>query len=87
MCIRDRFFYDYTATIEKVMLIKFGSSTHSFDMGQLAMELDFELKPGKQIEVEMPKNPRTCPPGHYMMFFINDKGVPSQAAIMEILNL
>ena len=83
----QKFFYDYTATIEKVMLIKFGSSTHSFDMGQLAMELDFELKPGKQIEVEMPKNPRTCPPGHYMMFFINDKGVPSQAAIMEILNL
>ena len=84
---KQRLFYDFTSTVEKVMLIKFGSSTHSFNMGQLAAELDFELKPGKQIEVQMPGNPRTCPPGHYMMFFINDKGTPSQAALMEILNL
>ncbi len=83
----QRLFYDYSTTVEKVMLIKFGSATHSFDMGQLATELEFELKPGKQIEVQMPTNPRTCPPGHYMMFIINDKGTPSQAALMEILNL
>ena len=82
-----RLFYDYSSTVEKVMLIKFGSATHSVNMGQLATELDFVLKPGKQIEVQIPNNPRTCTPGHYMMFFINDKGTPSQAAIMEVLNL
>ena len=81
---QERLFYDLTATIDKVMLIRFGSATHSFDMGQLAVELDFTLRPGRQIEIQMPDNPLTCPPGHYLMFAINDKGTPSQAAILEL---
>ena len=83
---RQRLFYDSTATIDNVMLIRFGSATHSFDMGQLAVRLDFDLKLGRQIEIEMPDNPITCPPGYYLMFAVNDQGVPSKAAILELQN-
>jgi len=82
----EKLFFDRAGSIEKVMLIRFGSATHSFDMGQRGVELDF-TRTGRTLEIKIPGNPRVCPPGHYMLFVVSDLGIPSKAAIVEVLSL
>ena len=36
------------------------------------------------MTVTAPANGNVCPPGHYMLFLLNQKKVPSIAAIIQI---
>jgi hypothetical protein len=71
------------ASIRRVTLVKTGSVTHSFDMDQRFLELPFSVS-GGQLQAELPANPFLTPPGYYLLFVIDDRGVPSEAAIMRI---
>lgn len=66
-------------TIDKVALVRAGSVTHSFDMGQRYMELDF-TQSGTVLDVAAPSVRNSAPPGLYLVFLIDDNGVPSVAA-------
>ena len=69
--------------ITRVTLIKTGAVTHSFDMEQRFLELDFtDTQTG--IEVRLPNSPNLATPGNYLMYLINDKGVPSVGHIIRI---
>lgn len=67
-------------TISAVTLVKAGSVTHSFDQGQRKMSLAFRQQ-GNTVTATIPTQKNRLPPGLYMMFIINDKGVPSEARV------
>jgi hypothetical protein len=68
------------ASIRKVTLIRLASSTHAFDMGQRLNTLAYQVAAdGQSLTVTPPAAGRIAPPGPYMLFIINDQGVPSVA--------
>jgi hypothetical protein len=68
------------ASIRKVTLIRLASSTHAFDMGERLNTLTFQAAAdGQSLSVTPPAAGKLAPPGPYMLFIINDKGVPSVA--------
>ncbi|HEY5780352.1 MAG TPA: galactose oxidase-like domain-containing protein [Lysobacter sp.] len=69
--------------INRVTLLKTGSVTHSFNMDQRFLQLPFTVD-GGELEVTLPANAYETPPGFYMVFIINDDGVPSEATMMRI---
>ncbi|GEM_PF-958178 len=71
------------ATISKVSLIRLASVTHSYDMEQRFIPLAFQ-KGGGSLTVSMPANAAVCPPGYYMLFILNQQGVPSVAKIVRV---
>lgn len=71
------------ASIAKVSLIHIGSTTHTFDMSQRFMWLNFTAT-SSGLNVSMPANANLAPPGYYMLFILNAAGVPSVANMMQI---
>jgi Domain of unknown function (DUF1929) len=72
-----------TAAIKRVTLIKAGSVTHSFNFDQRFLPLKFTKPTGSTIQATVPPLGRT-PPGYYLLFVLNGRGVPSEAAIIRI---
>jgi hypothetical protein len=72
--------------IARVTLVRLGSVTHAIDMNQRGNELTFARKAGSitDLEVTTPANANVCPPGHYMLFLITGKGVPSTGKVIRI---
>jgi len=69
----------------RVTLVALSSVTHSFNMGQRFNELQFERDAdGQRLHVWAPAGGSDCPPGPYMLFILNDAGVPSVARIVRI---
>jgi hypothetical protein len=62
--------------IAKVTLLRLGSTTHGFDQNQRFMSLDFTSAPG-ELTVTAPASGNLAPPGDYLLFVVNDDGVPS----------
>jgi hypothetical protein len=71
------------ASIGKVSLIRLGSVTHAFDENQRFVPLNFSPA-GNGLSVTAPANGNIAPPGHYMLFIVNNNGVPSMAKIIRI---
>jgi len=68
------------ASIRKVTLIRLASSTHAFDMGQRLNTLAYQAAAdGQSLTLTPPAAGRIAPPGPYLLFILNDKGVPSVA--------
>lgn len=74
---------DRANSVSKVMMIRFGSVTHSFDMGQRGLSLGFEQE-GDFLSVNLPAKRKQCPPGFYMLFVLDETGTPSIAALLEL---
>jgi titin len=72
-----------TDAISQITFIRLGSVTHGFNMEQRISRLSFTSVPGG-YEVTAPAQPNVAPPGHYMLFLLNRKGVPSVARIVRI---
>src|SRR5436190_14631234 len=70
-------------SISEVTLIALSSVTHNFNMGQRISRPLFSQATGG-LNVTVPSNPNTTPPGHYMLFILNSNGVPSVAKIIAI---
>ena len=69
--------------ISRVTLIKTGAVTHSFNMEQRFLELDFEdINNG--VKITMPGSANLAPPGYYLLHLLDNKGVPSEAHIIRI---
>jgi hypothetical protein len=72
-----------TRSIAQVVLVRSGSTTHSFDMDQRRVPLEF-TQSGDTLTVSGPANARIAPPGQYMLFVIDGNGVPSKASILRL---
>ncbi|MFT6078194.1 MAG: hypothetical protein ACJAQZ_000234 [Planctomycetota bacterium] len=86
--------FDYSVpfgqSIDRVVLLRPGSVTHSFDSGQRYEPLAFKMvSPGNSdqvaLEVSAPANPTVFPPGHAMMFLLSSTGVPSVAHWVHVM--
>ena len=71
------------ANIASVVLMKDGSVTHAFDMDQRLVGLNFTAGSGA-LTVTGPPNGNIAPPGYYMLFLINNAGVPSIAKFVQV---
>lgn len=72
------------ASIQAVNLVAPGAVTHQVDMSQRFVQLEFEPVAGG-VEVTVPGNANVVPPGYYMLFLIDSKGVPSIAKFVRVL--
>lgn len=70
-------------SIGKVTMVRLSSVTHSTNMNQRINHLTFS-RVGTGLRVNAPANGNLCPPGHYMLFIINNAGVPSVARTVKI---
>ena len=73
------------ANISSVVLMRDGAPTHAFDMEQRTVGLAFTAGSGS-LTVTAPPNSNVAPPGYYMLFLLNNSGVPSVAATIHVAN-
>jgi len=71
------------ASIRKVSLVRTGSVTHSQNMEQRFIPLSFSIS-GNELSIMSPQNANIAPPGHYMLFLVDEDGVPSVANIIGV---
>ncbi len=57
--------------------------THGFNQGQRYETLSFQ-QVGNTLTVQGPSNASEAPPGYYMVFIVDNTGVPSVATILQI---
>jgi hypothetical protein len=69
--------------IGSVVLVKPGSDTHAYDMEQRLVGLTFSATSGA-LTVNAPPNSNLAPPGYYMLFVLNQAGVPSVARFVQV---
>jgi hypothetical protein len=71
------------ANISSVVLMRNGADTHAFDMDQRMVGLSFTAGSGL-LTVTGPPNSNIAPAGYYMLFLLNNLGVPSAAAFVQV---
>jgi hypothetical protein len=71
------------ASIRKVTIIRLPSTTHAFNMSQRLNTLQFAVA-GAGLTITPPSAGRIAPPGPYMLFLVNEAGVPSVAQIVTL---
>jgi hypothetical protein len=74
---------DQAGSIAKVGLVRLGAATHSQDQGQRYVPLSFDPSSSK-ITATAPATSNIAPAGYYMLFIIDDAGVPSIAKMIKI---
>ncbi len=73
------------ASISQITWIRLGSVTHAFNQNQRLNHLQFALA-SRGLNITAPANGNLAPPGHYMLFLVNNNGVPSVASIIRLTN-
>jgi hypothetical protein len=71
------------ATITSAVLIRTGAVTHFFDQNTRFVPVNFAQTTGG-LTVTAPANSNLAPPGYYMLFLVNNNGVPSVAPILQL---
>lgn len=70
----------------KVSLVRLASVTHGFNQDQRQIFLDNPVLTSGGLFATAPSSPNECPPGYYMLFVLNDAGVPSVAKMIRVHN-
>ena len=65
-------------------LVRLSSVTHAFNQSQLIYPLTFSPTGPTTIAAAGPTEPTLAPPGPYMLFLVNQAGVPSRAAMVTV---
>ena len=84
--------FDYSGTftiqtpnasnIASVALIKNGAMTHAINMSQRYVPLTFTAGSGS-LSVHAPVNAQLAPPGYYMLWIVDNNGVPSVSTMIK----
>ena len=67
-----------------VVLLRLSSVTHSNNMGQRLVQLAALSGLPGTYAVPGPADANQAPPGHYMLFVVDDQDVPSEARIVRV---
>lgn len=71
--------------IARATLVRLSSVTHSYNQNQRFNDLSGSIeRVGGGLYLRAPTDGDLCPPGHYMLFLLNDQGVPSVARIVQV---
>ncbi len=73
-----------TAEIGAVALMAPSTVTHSVNSTQRYVGLDFEVLHGSALRVTAPLNGNHAPPGYYMLFVVNQAGVPAVSEFIQV---
>ncbi|MFE2068704.1 galactose oxidase-like domain-containing protein [Streptomyces sp. NPDC059467] len=65
--------------IDKAVLMAPITSTHSVDTSQRRIQLDITRRAGNTLRLRAPQTAKDAPPGYYLLFLLDDRGVPSKA--------
>lgn len=77
--------FSSTTTNNKVVLLRPAAQTHGVNTESRYVLLDdISCGPGHK-QITGPANPSLAPPGYYMMFVVDDNGVPSEAAWVQMV--
>jgi hypothetical protein len=71
-------------TLSKVRLISLGATTHAFNQNQVVRTLSFTTNAG--VATITPPTVNQAPPGYYMLFAVDSLGIPSEAAIVQLMD-
>jgi hypothetical protein len=71
------------SAISRVSLIRLGAVTHAFDENQRFQWLDYTAD-ATGLDVTAPASSNRAPPGHYMVFILDQDEVPSVGHIIRI---
>ncbi len=72
------------AEIESVALIATSAVTHSGNYTQRFVEIDFTAAAEDRLIALGPPNANNAPPGYYMLFILNPRGVPAIAKFLQL---
>ena len=76
--------YTSAVGVSHVVIHRSGSQTHSFSYNQISVPVSFDSTTASTISFTLPGNANLLPPGFYMVFLLNDDGVPSVAKYLRI---
>lgn len=68
----------------EAMLVRPSSVTHSSDPNQRAVKVPVTPAAAGQLSLKIDDNPALLPPGHYMLFLVDESGVPSEARWVHV---
>lgn len=71
------------ARIASVSLIRLSATTHAFNENQRFVSLPF-TQTADGLSVQAPQNGNYAPPGSYMLFLVDNNGVPSIASMLRL---
>ena len=71
-------------SLERVAILRVGSVTHAFNSDQRYVGLRFSRSGNRRLRVKAPPNANIAPPGYYLLFAINRKGVPSEGRFVHV---
>jgi hypothetical protein len=71
------------SSIASVVLVRMGAVTHAFNTDQRLVGMSFASVTGG-LNVTAPPNSNVAPPGYYMLFIVDNFGVPSVAWIVQL---
>jgi len=71
--------------VSELVLMGLGSMTHAFDMNQRYVQLATPSQGATAVQVAGPANIQTAPPGHYMLFVLDQNRVPSVATFVRLV--
>ena len=71
-------------TLHWISLVRNGVTTHSFDNGQRLVDVQIIAQGGGNVRAKMTDNPNIAPPGWYMLFLVDQHGVPSVAKWVQV---
>ena len=65
-------------------LVRLSSVTHSVNTDQRFLSVDFTANGDGSYELTTPESGNVATPGYYMLFAMNDQGVPSEAKMIQV---
>ncbi|KAI9105413.1 hypothetical protein DFS34DRAFT_599264 [Phlyctochytrium arcticum] len=76
---------DAGKTIASVSMIRFGSSTHTLNVDQRHVELKITDFGKDKLRVQAPPNSNIAPPGNWMLWAVDNRGIPVvEAAVVNL---
>lgn len=72
-------------SIGRVALLKPGVASHGVNVDQRYVDLQFSANSG-QVFASSPAGPNLAPPGWYMLFIVDSRGVPSVASWVQVVD-
>lgn len=70
--------------VSRAVLLAPITSTHAVDTSQRYLDLAITGRSGGRLTLKTPPSAKAAPPGYYMLFLLNDKGVPSVAKWVKL---
>jgi len=81
----DRFGVRTSDEVARAVLVAPGATTHANDMHQRHVELRVaDRQAGRGVNLLAPEDLDAAPPGYYMLFLLDARGVPSEARFVRL---